>query len=100
MEDSAPAYKGVCKKPCKDMKWTIYLHPLNSPDLNPIENIWAWMKHEITTKYMYVTSKAEMQRIAMEMWENFRDDKWNGIIASIPARMKAVIKVKGGLTRY
>jgi hypothetical protein len=73
-------------------------HPPNSPDLNPIENIWAWMKHEITTKYMYVTSKAEMQRIAMEMWENFGDDKWNGIIASMPERMKAVIKAKGGHT--
>ena len=100
MEDGAPVHKGVCKKPCEDMKWTQYLHPPNSPDLNPIENIWAWMKHEITTKYMYVTSKAEMQRIAMEMWENFGDDKWNGIIASMPERMKAVIKAKGGHTQY
>jgi transposase len=100
MEDGAPVHKGVCKKPREDMKWTQYLHPPNSPDLNPIENIWAWMKHEITTKYMYVTSKAEMQRIAMEMWENFGDDKWNGIIASMPERMKAVIKAKGGHTRY
>ena len=98
MEDSAPIHKGVFKKPQDDMKWVQYLHPPNSPDLNPVENIWAWMKHEITTKYLYVTSKAEMQRIAMEMWENFGDDQWNRIIASMPERMKAVIKVKGGHT--
>ena len=100
MEDDAPVHKGASKKPQEDLKWTTYLHLPNSPDLNPIENIWAWMKHEINTKYMYITSKAEMQRIAMEMWENFGDDKWNGIIESMPARMKAVIKAKGEPTRY
>jgi transposase len=100
MEDGASVHKGVCKKPRKDMKWLEYLHPSNSPDLNPIENIWAWMKHEITTKYMYVTSKEEMQRIVMEMWENFMDNQWDGLIASMPDRMKAVIKAKGGPTRY
>ena len=100
MEDGASVHKGVCKKPRKDMKWLEYLHPPNSPDLNPIENIWAWMKHEITTKYMYVTSKEEMQRIVMEMWENFMDNQWDGLIASMPDRMKAVIKAKGGPTRY
>jgi transposase len=71
MEDGALVHKGVCTKPHKGMKWTEYLHPSNSPDLNPIENIWTWMKHEITTKYMYVMSKAEMQRVMIEMWENF-----------------------------
>jgi hypothetical protein len=47
MEDGAPVHKGVRKKPREDI---------------PIENIWGWMKHEITTTYMYVTSKAEMKR--------------------------------------
>ena len=62
MEDDAPVHKGASKKPQEDLKWTTYLHPPNSPDLNPIENIWAWMKHEINTKYMYITSKAERCR--------------------------------------
>jgi transposase len=100
MEDGAPVHKGACKKPRKDLKWTTYLHPPNSPDLNPIENIWAWMKHEISAKNLYVTSKAEMQRIVIEMWENFSDIKWDGLIASMPERIKAVIKAKGGPTRY
>ena len=69
-------------------------------DLNPIENIWAWMKQEISRKYKHITSKAEMQRIVMEMWDSFDNKKWNGLIASMPERIKAVIKAKGGPTRY
>ena len=82
------------------MRWEIYLHPPNSPDLNPIENIWTWMKQEISRKYRYITSKAEMQRIVMEMWNGFDNKKWNGLIASMPERIKAIIKAKGGPTRY
>jgi len=36
-----------------------------------------------------------MQRIIMKMWNSFGDTKWNGLIASIPDRIKAVIKSKG-----
>ena len=76
------------------------MHPPNSPDLNPIENIWAWMKQEISRKYRNITSKAEMRSIVMEMLDSFDDTKWNGLIASMPDRIKAVIKAKGGPTRY
>jgi hypothetical protein len=82
------------------MKWTQYLHPPNSPDLNPIENIWAYMKRIITTKHRYVSSKTEMMCIIQEMWDNFTDKQWDGLIESMPRRMAAVIKAKGGHTRY
>ena len=100
MEDGAPVHKGACNGLRQKMKWEVYLHPPNSPDLNPIENIWAWIKQEISCKYKHITSKAEMQRIVLEMWNSFDDIKWNSLIASMPDRMKAVIKAKGGPTRY
>jgi hypothetical protein len=34
------------------------------------------------------------------MWNNFDDSMWNKLIESMPARMQAVIKAKGGPTRY
>ena len=59
------------------------------------------MKHEISAKHLYVTSKSDMQRIVIEMWEFFfSDSKWDGLIASMLERIKAVIKAKGGPTQY
>lgn len=100
MEDSASVHKGACNGLRKKMKWEIYLHLPNSPDLNPIENIWAFIKQEISRKHRHITSKVEMKRIVMEMWNGFDDKKWNELIASMPDRIKAVIKAKGGPTQY
>ena len=41
MEDNALIHKGVNKELRKRLEWTEYEHPPNSPDLNPIEHIWA-----------------------------------------------------------
>ena len=41
MEDNAPVHKGVNKEIRKQLKWIEYEHSPNSPDLNPIEHIWA-----------------------------------------------------------
>ena len=100
MEDNAPVHKGACNEPRKMLKWVTYEHPPNSPDLNPIEHIWAYIKDQITRYHSHITSQAEMRRVVQEMWDNFRDAQWDGLIASMPARMKAVIAAKGGPTRY
>jgi hypothetical protein len=100
MEDNAPVHKGVNKEERKRMNWIPYEHPPNSPDLNPIEHIWAYMKDQITRYYAHITSQAEMRRVVQEMWDNFMDTQWDGLIASMPARMRAVIAAKGGPTRY
>jgi len=44
---------------CKD--W-----PANSPDLNPIENVWAWMKQKVYSKHY--SSLAELKRAVLETW--------------------------------
>jgi len=100
MEDNAPVHKGHASKARQILKWPTYDHPPNSPDLNPIENIWAWVKHEITLKYTHITSKEEMQKKTIELWNNFKDTQWDGLIASMPNRIKEVLKAKGGHTRY
>jgi transposase len=100
MEDNAPVHKGHCVVERKRLNWPEYSHPPNSPDLNPIENIWAHMKRVITTKHRYVSSKKEMMRVIQEVWDNYTDTQWDNLIASMPRRMLAVIKAKGGPTRY
>ena len=45
MEDNAPVHKKVCIPIRQELEMKSYQHLLNSFDLNPIENIWAYMKH-------------------------------------------------------
>jgi len=50
MEDNAPVHKKVCIPVKQELEMRCHQHPLNSPDLNPIENIWIHMKHQISKK--------------------------------------------------
>ena len=47
-QDGAPAHRpNKVKDFLKDNGFSIHAHPPNSPDLNPIETIWDWMKQNV-----------------------------------------------------
>ena len=78
----------------------LLLWPAQSPDLNPIEHLWVHLKR---TLQGYPTPPKGVH----ELWERV-EEEWNGIsaetcqnlIESMPRRIKAVIKAKGGHTNY
>ena len=76
-------------------------HPPNSPDLNPIENIWCHMQTVIAKDSLTSHREGElMMRIVQNLWDSYADEKWDGLIASMPDRMQAVMDAKGGSTKY
>jgi transposase len=79
---------------------TTLAHLPNSPDLNPIEHIWAYMKQRIVEEFGHITSQQKMKQVVQEMWDLFDDNQFNALIESMPARIQAVIKAKGGATKY
>ena len=74
--------------------------PPNSPDLNPIENVWGYIKDVIAKDHADVSSVEEMKRIVQGLWVGFVDTEWDRLIESLPERMDAVIAARGGSTRF
>lgn len=76
------------------MEW-----PGNSPDLNPIENLWYIIKAQVAKKKPRTIT--ELDKFIEKVWyEEIALDTLHRLIASMPDRIKAVIKKKGGTTKY
>jgi transposase len=74
--------------------------PKYSPDLNPIEHLWQHLKRQLAS---YETEPAGIH----ELWERVQTelDKipvqvCTELIESMPRRVDAVLKAKGGYTKY
>jgi transposase len=100
MEDNAPPHKKVCIPVRQQLGMKCHQHPPNSPDLNPIENIWAHMKHIISKEYAHITSQKVMKEVVVSIWNDFGDHRWDHLVESMPERIQAVIKARGGSTRF
>ena len=72
--------------------------PAQSPDLNPIEHVWDFMKKQI--KKFPIKKRSELIEKIKEIWEQIPSEYLKKLIESMPQRIEAVIKAKGGNTRY
>ena len=100
MEDNAPVHKKVCILVRDALGMQTLEWPPNSPDLNPIEHVWSYIKDIITRDYAHISSVEEMKRIVRMLWEEITDGQFDYLIDSMPERMQAVIDALGGSTRF
>ena len=85
------------------MKW-----PPQSPDLNPIENLWEEFKalfHKRFIELFNHPSKSLEARyryteVLQEVWYNQGMEMVESIVASMPKRCQLVIEVEGGWIKY
>jgi hypothetical protein len=101
MEDGAPMHRSLAPKKWREdrglqkLKW-----PVQSPDLNPIENVWAMMKSILQKRSTPITNIASMKIALQEVWVGLDIEKFEPLIVSLPTRMGEVIKAQGGATRW
>jgi transposase len=69
-----------------------------SPDLNPIEHLWGIMKRRI--QGMRFHDKNELWQKLESIWHSFSLVFVRSYVDSMPRRIKAVIKARGGATKY
>ncbi len=95
-QDLAPAHtaKGT-KSWFNDHGVTVLDWPANSPDLNPIENIWGIIKRK-----MRDTRPNDLKAPIKATWASIPPEQCHKLITSMPRRIDAVIHAKGGPTKY
>ena len=73
--------------------------PGNSPDLNPIENLWHVLKFKI--RRVPISNKKQLIKELNRIWENeISNDLLKTLANSMNRRLKCVLKAKGGPTKY
>ena len=73
--------------------------PGNSPDLNPIENLWSKMKDLVAEKQP--SSGKALTETIKEVWvKKISREYCMSLIAGMPRRLEAIVKVQGGHKKY
>jgi hypothetical protein len=76
------------------------LWPAQSPDLNPIEHLWGHLKRRLAEYEVEPKGILELWERVQEEWEKIPAEVCQNLIESMPRWMEAVIKAKGGYTKY
>ena len=74
--------------------------PAKSPDLNPIENVWALIKRKVAERANLRTHLRELRRIVVEEWNAIPQAVINKCITSICKRRVQCVRYMGGLIDY
>ena len=104
--DNAPPHRANPVKRYLDTKvadWGGRLNvlpwPSQSPDLNPIESVWAYIKKNLKNRTKPSNLDELFQRV-LEEWEGTPARILANMVESMPDRVAAVLKSRGGHSKY
>ncbi len=98
-QDLAPAHTAKGSKSWfSDHGVTVLDWPANSPDLNPIENLWGIVKRKM--RDTRPNNADDLKATVKETWASIPPHQCHKLITSMPRRIEAVIKAKGAPTKY
>lgn len=101
MHDGAPCHKAKSvSKYLDDHRIPVLRWPGNSPDMNPIENVWNCLKVELGKDN--ITNKTQLIERIIHHWHHNEKlaETARNCISSMPRRIAALLKAKGRSTKY
>ncbi len=74
--------------------------PSRSPDMNPIEHVWDYLKRQVQQRCPPPQTMRELQESVIEVWEQTPQDFLRRLILGMPRRIGALLHARGGYTPY
>jgi transposase len=100
-QDNDPKHTSkMAKKWFSDQGLQVLEWPAQSPDLNPIEHLWHHLKLKLSKYEQQAAGVGELWDRVDTEWNSFTAEECKRYIESMAARVQAVLKAKGGHTRY
>lgn len=108
MHDNASVHTAyIVRDALQEMGIRVMDWPPHSPDLNPIENLWALLKAKIYDLYPELLDMPNnnytleiLVDAAQEAWDLLDQDILANLSDSMPRRVRAIIEVDGWYTKY
>ena len=99
MQDGDSVHRSrVVKKWLKDNHVPVLECPRNSPDLNPLEKAWNYMKNKVQEAHS--TNIQTLKEVLMKLWVLIYAEYFRKFVVSMPNILHNVIKSKGHMTKY
>ena len=101
MQDGASGHAaGATQNVFQERGVSLIFWPPFSPDLNPIETVWDWMKKYIQQHFPEKMSYNRLREAVKEAWEVITEAELDSLMDEMGDRCQNVIDADGKFTRY